>query len=64
MINNSTNLQIPLNEDIGKVSNKFLDYKIIGRTSQRRRMDVVVIGKLINPKLKIFIMAGQPGSRI
>ena len=61
MINNSTNLQIPLNEDIGKVSNKFLNYKIIGRTSQRRRMDVVVIGKLINPKLKIFIMAGQHG---
>jgi hypothetical protein len=61
MINNSTDLQIQLNNDIGKISNKFLDYKIIGRTSQRRRMDIVIIGKLIDPKLKIFIMAGQHG---
>ena len=61
MIENGKNLQIQLIKDINKVSNKFIDYKIIGRTSQRRRIDIVVIGKLIDPKLKIFIIAGQHG---
>jgi hypothetical protein len=40
---------------------KLVDYKVIGRTARKRRIDVVLVGERINPTLKIFIMAGQHG---
>jgi hypothetical protein len=45
-----------------KIENKkFFDYKVIGRSPKKRRLDIVSIGELVNPTLKIFIMAGQHG---
>jgi ABC-type multidrug transport system fused ATPase/permease subunit len=61
MENKTSNLQQRLNTNSKKINNKFVDYQIIGRTPKKRRMDVVVIGKLVDPKLKIFIMSGQHG---
>jgi hypothetical protein len=37
------------------------EYKMIGRSGNNRRMNVVFIGERVNPQLKIFIMAGQHG---
>ena len=61
MSGNTKNLPIQSIRDIQKANNKLLDYQIIGRTPQKRRLDVVIIGKLKDPKLKIFIIAGQHG---
>ena len=58
---NDKNIQLQTNTDHVQASNKFVDYHVIGTTPKKRRMDVVVIGKKIDPKLKIFIMAGQHG---
>ena len=55
------NIQLQTNTDHVQASNKFVDYHVIGTTPKKRRMDVVVIGKKIDPKLKIFVMAGQHG---
>ena len=55
------NIQLQTNTDNVQASNKFVDYHVIGTTPKKRRMDVVVIGKKIDPKLKIFVMAGQHG---
>ena len=41
--------------------NKFVEFKIIGRSTEKRQMDVVFIGNTTNPILKIFIVAGQHG---
>ncbi|MGI9010696.1 MAG: M14 family zinc carboxypeptidase, partial [Nitrososphaeraceae archaeon] len=60
MSENTKNRSIESNH-VKKADNKFVDYQIIGRTIQKRRLDIVFIGKLIDPKLKIFIMAGQHG---
>jgi hypothetical protein len=43
------------------IGDKFVFYQVIGRTPQRRRMDVVYIGDMKNPKLKVFVLAGQHG---
>lgn len=61
MENKSTNHQLQLNTNIKKPNNEFVEYQVIGRTPKKRRMEVVIIGKLIDPKLKIFIMSGQHG---
>jgi predicted deacylase len=47
--------------NIKRENKKFFDYKVIGRSTKKRRLDVVSIGELVNPALKIFIMAGQHG---
>jgi hypothetical protein len=39
----------------------FFEYKMIGRSVNKRRINVVFIGERVNPQLKIFIMAGQHG---
>jgi Zinc carboxypeptidase len=39
----------------------FFEYKMIGRSVNKRRINVVLIGERINPQFKIFIMAGQHG---
>ena len=61
MAENTKNLPLQVNSDIKKSKNNFIDYQIIGRTSQKRRLDIVIIGKVRDPKLKIFIFAGQHG---
>jgi hypothetical protein len=48
------------NEDISH----FFEYKMIGRSVNKRRINVVFIGERVNPQLKIFIMAGQHGDEI
>lgn len=40
------------------------EYKMIGRSANQRRMNVIIIGERVNPELKIFIMAGQHGDEI
>ena len=42
----------------------FFEYKMIGRSVDKRQINVVYIGERVNPKLKIFIMAGQHGDEI
>jgi ABC-type multidrug transport system fused ATPase/permease subunit len=39
----------------------FFEYKMIGRSVNKRGINVVFIGERINPQLKIFVMAGQHG---
>ena len=39
----------------------FFEYKMIGRSVGKRRINVVFIGERVNPQLKLFIMAGQHG---
>ncbi|MEJ7642650.1 MAG: M14 family zinc carboxypeptidase [Candidatus Nitrosocosmicus sp.] len=43
------------------IEEKFMKYKVIGKTKQKRRLDVVYIGDMRNPKLKVFVLAGQHG---
>ena len=43
------------------IEDKFVEYKVIGRTPQNRRMDVVFVGDIKNPKLKVCVLAGQHG---
>ena len=43
------------------IQDKFVEYKVIGRSPQNRRLDVVFIGDIKNPKLKVCVLAGQHG---
>ena len=47
--------------DVKIKDKRSVDYKTIGRTRRKRRISVVLIGKNVNPTLKIFVMAGQHG---
>jgi Zinc carboxypeptidase len=48
--------------DLKSQDKSIVDSKLIGRTPRKRRINVILIGeKKVNPKLKIFIMAGQHG---
>ncbi len=52
-------------DEISSIKNEdtshFFEYKMIGRSVNKRRINVVFIGERVNPQLKIFIMAGQHG---
>ena len=52
-------------DEISTIKNEdtshFFEYKMIGRSVNKRRMNVVFIGERVNPQLKLFIMAGQHG---
>lgn len=64
---NSTTKNQPSKEEkiIKNVQNSdLLDYKMIGRSVQQRRINVVIIGEKFEPQLKILIMAGQHGDEI
>jgi hypothetical protein len=53
-----------LDEDIQKAENidqNSIDYKVIGRSTNKRRIDVILVGDQKSPKLKVFILAGQHG---
>jgi ABC-type multidrug transport system fused ATPase/permease subunit len=38
-----------------------IEYKVIGRSTNNRRIEVILVGDNKNPKLKVFILAGQHG---
>src|SRR5918992_1234270 len=52
-------------DEISSIKNEdtshFFEYKMIGRSVNKRRMNVVFIGERVNPQLKIFILTGQHG---
>jgi hypothetical protein len=52
-------------DEISSIKNEdtshFFEYKMIGRSVNKRRINVVFIGERVNPQLKLFIMAGQHG---
>ena len=53
-----------LDADIQKmesIEGNNIDYKVIGRSTNKRRIDVIFVGDQKNPKLKVFILAGQHG---
>jgi ABC-type multidrug transport system fused ATPase/permease subunit len=39
----------------------FLDHKIIGRSVKQRRINVIILGQRIDPRLRILVIAGQHG---
>ena len=45
----------------GSIEGNSIDYRVIGRTTNKRRIDVVFVGDQNNPKLKVFVLAGQHG---